>query len=661
MGLSGAFTSLHAFYLTEGTHPYGALIQAADGNFYGTASAGGVIPHVLIDLGTVFRMTPGGATTPLYTLGVPSGATPHAPLLQAADGAFYGTTSTQGAANRGTVFKVTPAGAFSVLHTFTGGPADGADSDGALIQTADGNFYGTTSAGGVSGRGTAFTITPAGVVRILHSFTGGADGAAPRAALVQGRDGSFYGTTSAGGAADAGTVFRMTADGSVTILHAFTGGPIDGAGPHAALIQSADGTFYGTTSAGGASGAGTVFSMNASGTVTVLHAFTGGADGANPYAPVIQATDGNLYGTAEGGGVGAGVVFRVGPAPSPPRTPHLLDLNGDASGDVFLYNRHTGERRFETTSTATPGFNELSGSWDTGWQIFPAALNHDEYTDLFLYHPEHGLWAQARNHNDGTFVYTLGNWDSGWTVVPADLDGDGLTDMFVYNDATGVWVKTFVDGAGGFKGFAGGNWDPGWTLYTADLNGDSRDDFFLYNRDHGIWVEAFSRAGVDTFDYPASGRWDPGWQVIPADLNGDRRTDLFLLNSDGVHVSALSRAAGGFDHVGGPSWSPGWLATAGDLNHDGRIDLFLYNAATGVWVEAFSDGAGSFTYASGRWDPGWSVAMTDFNDDGRGDLILSRPDGTWVQATNTGAATFTYAAGNWGTGWTLYTRQLGDR
>ena len=267
---------------------------------------------------------------------------------------------------------------------------------------------------------------------------------------------------------------------------------------------------------------------------------------------------------------------------------------------MFLYNRATGERRFEVTNRLTTGFTQSIGFWDPGWQIHPANLNGDEYTDFFLYDPVRGLWFQALNHaGDGTFTYTAGSWDNSWMVVPADLDGDRLTDMLVYNVTNGLWVKCFVDGAGGFKGYAVGSWDPAWTFTTADLNADGRDDFLLYNPVNGVWVEAFSQEGFGTFDYPASGQWDPGWQVTGADLNGDRRTDLFLLNAAGMHVSALSRASGSFDYVGGPRWLPGWSLAPGDLNNDGTTDLFLYNPANGIWSEAFSDGAGDFTYRVG--------------------------------------------------------------
>ncbi|MEO8260530.1 MAG: N,N-dimethylformamidase beta subunit family domain-containing protein [Acidobacteriota bacterium] len=344
------------------------------------------------------------------------------------------------------------------------------------------------------------------------------------------------------------------------------------------------------------------------------------------------------------------------------RAAGLLDLNGDGGGDVFLYNRATGERSFELISGLAAAFAEIRNAWDAGWQIYPARLNADSSTDFFLYDPARGYWIQALNHaGDGTFTYTLGHWDSSWTVTPADLDGDGLTDLFVYNVATGVWVKCVADGGGGFQGYASGTWDPGWTIDAGDLNGDGRADLVLYNTVSGSWVEALSQAGFGGFEYPAFGQWGAGWQVVPADLNGDGLVDLFRMNAVGQHVSSLSRAGGGFDEVLGSPWESGWSVTPGDLNGDAAADLFLYSAASGVWVEAFSDGAGSFTYAAGRWDPGWAVAMTDFNDDGLGDLVLSRADGTWIRATNTGIGSFEYAAGNWGIGWTVYASAPGRR
>src|SRR5882762_6922293 len=288
-------------------NPQAPLIQGTDGNFYGTTVNGGAF-----SVGTVFQLTPAGTLTVLHEFaGGTDGAAPAAGLIQAADGNFYGTTSQGGASNAGTVFQLTPAGTLAVLYTFTGGSTDGAAPYAGLIQATDGNFYGTTVNGGASSVGTVFQLTPAGTLTVLHEFAGGTDGAAPVAGLIQAADGNFYGTTSQGGASNAGTVFQLTPAGAVNVLYAFT----DGATPYAGLVQATDGNLYGTTVNGGAFSAGTVFQVTPAGAVTVLYAFTGGTDGATPYAGLIQATDGNFYGTTVNGGASsAGTVFQLTPA-----------------------------------------------------------------------------------------------------------------------------------------------------------------------------------------------------------------------------------------------------------------------------------------------------------------------------------------------------------
>jgi len=207
--------------------------------------------------------------------------------------------------------SVASAQTTEVLHSFSG-PTDGANPRGSLIQAADGDFYGTASSGGSAGLGTVFKITAAGTFTVLHHFTGGpADGAQPNASLVQGPDGSLYGTTVRGGTAELGTVFRIAAS-VVTVLHSFSGAP-DGALPYAALIRARDGNFYGTTSAGGL-GFGTIFMMTPDGTLTVKHSFTLAAEGGGPSAGLLQASDGNFYGTATYGGgspVCCGTAFRM--------------------------------------------------------------------------------------------------------------------------------------------------------------------------------------------------------------------------------------------------------------------------------------------------------------------------------------------------------------
>jgi uncharacterized repeat protein (TIGR03803 family) len=218
-----------------------------------------------------------------------------------------------------------PAVTFKILVNFDG--TNGQHPVAGLVQATNGNFYGTTSEGGADGNGTVFDITAGGKLARLHSFCsqGGypscTDGANPGAGLIQATNGNFYGTTSAGGAHGGGTVFEITAGGQLTTLHNFCSqlGCADGVNPGAGLIQATDGNFYGTTYSGGTSsacsgyGCGTVFEITTGGQLTTLHNFcsqTNCTDGVGPVA-LVQATNGSFYGTTAGGGTGCGTVFEI--------------------------------------------------------------------------------------------------------------------------------------------------------------------------------------------------------------------------------------------------------------------------------------------------------------------------------------------------------------
>jgi uncharacterized repeat protein (TIGR03803 family) len=202
-----SLTTLYSFAGSDdGGYPVAGLVQGSDGNFYGPTSAGG--GH---NLGTVFKITPSGTLTTLYSFAGSDGEFPFAGLVQGSDGNFYGTTEQGGANDQGTVFKITPSGTLTTLYSFAG--SDGAEPFAGLVQGSDGNFYGTTQLGGLGpctgGCGTVFKITPSGALTTLYSFAG-SDGANPDAGLVQGSDGNFYGTTHQGGANNVGTVFRLS-------------------------------------------------------------------------------------------------------------------------------------------------------------------------------------------------------------------------------------------------------------------------------------------------------------------------------------------------------------------------------------------------------------------------------------------------------------------
>jgi uncharacterized repeat protein (TIGR03803 family) len=304
---SGILTLIYTFTNgSDGAYPRASLIVGSDGDFYGTAAYGGTN-----GAGTVFKVSTNGSFTALYSFRTNQidGQRPEAALVEDSDGNFLGTTPMGGTGGGGTIFKVTPTGVLTNLHNFTGSGTDGSGPTAPLILGSDGNFYGTTASGGnhLSG-GTVFKITPQGVWTNLHSFTNyTTDGSSPQAALVLGTDENFYGTTYGGGTFGYGTVFMITSNGTLTVLYSFSNGH-DGGQPYAALVQGDNGDFYGTTE--GASNLfpstnsiGTIFEITPGGHLTTLYSFTNGLDGANPIASLVLGTDGDFYGAAESGGI----------------------------------------------------------------------------------------------------------------------------------------------------------------------------------------------------------------------------------------------------------------------------------------------------------------------------------------------------------------------
>ncbi len=323
MSTAQTFNLLLQFDGSNGASPVAGLAQGLDGNLYGTTVRGGST-----DYGTVFKITPSGALTTLYSFcalsGCIDGVGPEASVVLGTDGNFYGTTPSGGANGWGTVFKITPAGALTTLYSFCAKTNcdDGGSPESALVQASDGSFYGTTESGGgsVQYAGTVFKITPAGVLTSLYSFcalTSCADGESPFGALVQAPNGSLFGTTSLGGANQHGTVFEITTTGKLTTLYSFCARSncADGSDPYGTLIRGLDGDFYGTTYYGGTNNYGTVFKITPTGALTTLYSFCGQAncaDGAQPFAGLVQAIDGNFYGTTfEGGASGHGVIFKI--------------------------------------------------------------------------------------------------------------------------------------------------------------------------------------------------------------------------------------------------------------------------------------------------------------------------------------------------------------
>ncbi|HXM45403.1 MAG TPA: choice-of-anchor tandem repeat GloVer-containing protein [Bryobacteraceae bacterium] len=323
---TGEETVLYSFTGgVDGGNPYAGLVRDSGGNLYGTTYFGGTFssPLCVSGCGVVFKLDATGTESVLhsFTRGV-DGANPYAGLLQDSAGNLYGTTTLGGESGDGVVFKLDPTGNYSVLHSFGG--SSGAIPNAGVILDSEGNLYGTASAEGTGGNGCegggsscgiVFKLDPAGSLTVLHSFTGGADGGNPFAGVILDEMGNLYGTTTDGGANSSccGVLFKLDPSGTLTVLHTFTGGT-DGGSPYAGLTRDAAGNLYGTATAGGVKDNGVVYKLDAAGNFSVLYSFSGATSGDKPYGGVIRGSRGNLYGTTiSGGRTSAGVIFWLEP------------------------------------------------------------------------------------------------------------------------------------------------------------------------------------------------------------------------------------------------------------------------------------------------------------------------------------------------------------
>ena len=311
-------TTVFDFTNSSGTAvlPFGPMAQGRDGNYYGVTQGPG--------FGAIYKMSASGTFTLLHTFaGDGSEGQSCNGLLLGTDGNFYGTCEMGGnnSASTGTFFQVTPTGTLTVLHFFDGtfsGTTDGCYPLGLPVQASDGNFYGTTFECGVNDAGILYKITPAGVFSVIHPFAfGSADGNQPEGALIQGSDGNLWGTLSFGGANNGGAVFKSTLKGTESLVFSFAScpGTTTGCNPFAGLVQGTDGNYYGTAEQGGANNQGVAFKVTPGGTYTLLHSFNSATDmGAYPILPLTLVTDGNFYGVATdciGGGCSPADLFEI--------------------------------------------------------------------------------------------------------------------------------------------------------------------------------------------------------------------------------------------------------------------------------------------------------------------------------------------------------------
>ena len=715
--LAGAFSVLTSFTSgPEGAYPWGTLARGVDGSLFGVTAGGGIFGH-----GTVFRISSTGVTTTLHDFTGDEGY-PELGPIQDRDGNLYLVTGNShglaSSASHGRIYRLTPSGTMSLVYAFTG-EADGSDPN-PLVEGADGNLYGTTRySQGSFDNGTVFRLTPSGQLTTLHTF-GGADTGSPVGALVQGSDGNFYGTTSGGKPANKGRVFRMTPEGVMTVLHTFNGltliygsgsdwptgsegDPGDGAQPVGALIQGADGAFYGTTRQGGVHGLGTLFRITPQGHLTVLHSFDGSSD---PSAPPLQTSDGSLYGTTREGGTGRGMIYRLSPGGGYRVLRTFSGTEGEPRGgltqgrDGYLYGmdrdrvfrfnprlalaptvlfghqqsrggltltwaavagdvRYTVVRTGGPTgqvvlasdlvgntfadSTAAPGlvYSYVVVAVGSGERfssdpfvvpyLSPASrtptvttvgdYDGDGSADMTVYRRSTGEWFTHESRDGGLLRSPWGAPLLQDRPVPADYDGDRVTDIAVYRQTTAEWlVRRSSDGA--LMKMAWGAPTLGDLPVPADYDGDGRADIAVYRATTGEWFIRRSTDGGRTL--MAWGAPTLGDLPVPADYDGDGQADFGVYRSATGEWLIRQSTNSALVQLGWGSPAHGDVPVPADYDGDDRADLAVYRAATGEWfIHQSTDGL-LVRFGWGAPALGDVPVVGDYDADGRADLAVYR-------------------------------------
>jgi uncharacterized repeat protein (TIGR03803 family) len=349
------------------------------------------------------------------------GANPISNLVEV-NGVYYGTNLAGGTNGLGSVFSITPAGQLTLIHSFTGGAADGAIPSGGLVLGSDGNLYGTTTNGGSYNSGSIYKVIPgnapiySGVVFSFGAVSN--DGVNPYASLVQGygSDHAFYGTTKFGGTNNLGTIFKITLLNNLineTVIYSFSGAA-DGQYPQSNLIVDSTDTLYGTAPEGGASGFGSVFSMSTGGAFNLIYSFAGPTqDGQSPFGALVQDTSGTLYGTTSLGGLNnLGTIFSC--APTSNSCSVMYNFGSSSSSDGSSPNGSLILKSGVLYGTSSYGGNSNNGT------IFALNVNTLSYSIKNSFqanndgaHPNAGLLLASNGYFYGTTLNGSGTYSSG--------------------------------------------------------------------------------------------------------------------------------------------------------------------------------------------------------------------------------------------------------
>ena len=500
---SGTLTTLYRFcsnidpvnaaICLDGAAP-NQLVLGSDGAFYGTTQYGGSTNN-----GTVFKITSDGVLTTLYNLCTfcAGGGVPTQGMVQATNGDFYGSTVGGGAQNVGTLFKITPAGVFTPLYSFCSQPncVDGQQVAGSLVQGSDGNFYGVMNDGGANRYGSIFKLSQTGEFSTIYEFCAIStctDGKYPQGGLVQAADGSFYGTTSEGGANNWGTLYKITADGTFTLLYGFCSQPecSDGESPDAGLLKDSNGNLYGTTTSGGSTEDGTIFSYpvgRAKADSTALSALVNyfGQDETSYSDWVVWRPSSGEWYILDPSGPSKSVQWGV-----PSDIPVVGDFDGDGKSDVTVWRPSTGTWYIIQSSN-----NEvITRQWGEASDIpVVGDFDGDGKSDIAVWRPSTGTWYIIQSSNNEVITRQWG--DPTDVPVSGDFDGDGKTDIAVWRPSTGTWYVIHSSD----NGVLTQQWGvPTDVPVPRDYDGDGKTDIAVWRPSSGTWYVIASRSGAQT-------------------------------------------------------------------------------------------------------------------------------------------------------------------